>query len=383
MDNITLDYPLVSIITPSLDSHIYIEKTIQSIITQDYPNIEYIIIDGGSTDGTLDIIQKFEPLLSHWISERDSGQAEAINKGFNKSKGDIIAWINADDIYQPCAVGIAVEALIKNPKVMMIYSDCDLIDERGDLIGQFPSEPFDIEKLFLSNFIPQQTVFLRREVVDRVGLLNPDYHYVMDYDWWLRIGLRENLLRIPDQKLASFRLPQHSKSMSQTIKFYDETLLMIESLLENNSIFSRNTRDRIKNRHQLRAGLRYLRSGDLNKSRSLLLKAFSSEFASYPTLIELSEKIIYDMSHQWGLPLIDINIEEMIQYFFKVIPWVSWKRDLVYEIYRVLSWQAYNENDRKNFFKYGIRSLSFTNINRKQLIFLKTLLKSMLRPQNL
>ena len=126
---------LVSIITPSYNQDGYIENTIQSVLAQDYPQIEYRIIDGGSTDSTVEVIKKYENRLAGWVSEKDHGQTDAINKGFGQAQGDILAWINSDDTYEPGAVRAAVTYLQEHPDVGMVYADCNYINEAGDVIG--------------------------------------------------------------------------------------------------------------------------------------------------------------------------------------------------------------------------------------------------------
>src|SRR5258706_7179490 len=137
MVKMTEDTPLVSIITPSFNQARYLEATIRSVLEQDYPNVEYIIVDGSSTDGSADIIKKYEKNLAWWVSEKDAGQTDAINKGFARAKGEILAWINSDDTYIPGSLGAAVKYLIKNPQVALVYSNCNYIDEEGRLIGKF------------------------------------------------------------------------------------------------------------------------------------------------------------------------------------------------------------------------------------------------------
>lgn len=205
--------PLVSIVTPSFNQAAYLEETIQSVLAQDYPRIEYIVIDGGSTDGSVDVIQKYQSSLAFWVSEQDKGQTDAINKGFDRAKGDILAWINSDDTYNPKAVGEAVLYLMENPDVAMVYADCDFIDEQGRVIGKFASRQTDYKKLRQGYVhIPQQTMFFRAKYWKKVGPLDPSFYFAMDYDLWVRVAARAPIQYLPGRTWANFRIHTSSKT---------------------------------------------------------------------------------------------------------------------------------------------------------------------------
>jgi glycosyltransferase involved in cell wall biosynthesis len=156
------EQPLVSIVTPSFNQADFLEATIESVLSQDYPRIEYIIVDGGSTDGCVDILSRYSDRIDYWISEPDAGQTDAINKGFDRAKGQIFAWLNSDDVYKPGAVSEAVAFLHENPDVGMVYGDADFIDDAGNWIGRFPSAKTDYRKLRRGYVhIPQQSTFFR------------------------------------------------------------------------------------------------------------------------------------------------------------------------------------------------------------------------------
>ena len=181
--------PLVSIVTPSYNQGPFIRATIESVLSQDYPDIEYIIMDGGSTDETASVVKDYSSRLT-WISEKDRGQSHAINKGFQMAKGSVVAWMNSDDVYLPGAVSRGTAELVANPRFGAVYGEGYLIDRVGKITKRFPvTEPFNLWKLVhLSDYILQQTVFFRCSVFDDIGWVDEDLHYVMDWDLLIRIG---------------------------------------------------------------------------------------------------------------------------------------------------------------------------------------------------
>jgi len=217
--------PLVSIVTPSFNQAQYLGATIQSVLGQDYPHIEYIIVDGGSTDGSVDLIQKHEGRLASWVSEQDKGQTDAINKGFNRASGDILAWINSDDTYNPGAVSAAVKFLVENPDVAMVYADCNFINERGDVIGKFNSAQTDYRRLREGYVhIPQQTMFFRAKYWKELGPLDPSFYFAMDYDLWTRIAARASIKYLAGQTWANFRIHTSGKTTSADDRCWPEML---------------------------------------------------------------------------------------------------------------------------------------------------------------
>jgi glycosyltransferase involved in cell wall biosynthesis len=205
--------PLVSIITPSYNQAQFLERTIQSVLDQDYPYIEYIIVDGGSTDGSLEIIQKHEARLAWWVSEQDKGQTDAINKGFNRARGEILAWLNSDDTYNPGAVGAAVKYLIDHPETAMVYAECNFIDEQDRVIGKFNAAQTDLRRLREGYVhIPQQTMFFRAKYWKELGPLDPSFYFAMDYDLWTRIAAHAPIKYLPGKTWANFRIHTTSKT---------------------------------------------------------------------------------------------------------------------------------------------------------------------------
>lgn len=222
-------YPVVIIITPSFNQGRFLEETIRSVLFQDYPKIEYIIIDGGSTDESVDIIKKYEPWLSHWVSEPDQGQSNAINKGWKIATGDILAWINSDDVYCPGAIKDSVEALLANPGIGMTYSDIIHINDSGEEIRNWSSRPFDYQELLVHSYIPQPTVFIRRNALDKVGFLNEELHLAMDLDLWLRIGRHFPILYLEGKNIAKLRIYSGTKSYSRQVESWNERFRILDN----------------------------------------------------------------------------------------------------------------------------------------------------------
>ncbi len=216
--------PRVSIVTPSYNQAAFLEETIRSVLEQDYPQIEYLVVDGGSTDGSLEIIQKYASRLAWWVSEPDGGQAEAINKGFARASGEILAWLNSDDTYLPGAVSEAAAFLGSHPEVGMVYGDANLTDEQGEVIGRFPARQTDYRRLRRGSVhIPQQASFFRAGLWRQVGPLNPGFYFAMDYDLWVRLAKISRLRYIP-RLWANFRLHEQGKTLASDERCYPEML---------------------------------------------------------------------------------------------------------------------------------------------------------------
>ena len=188
--------PLVSIITPSYNQAKFLEAAMASVLNQNYPAIEYIVVDGGSSDGSQEIIKSFADQLAWWVSEPDQGQADAINKGFKKASGEIIAWLNSDDLYLPWTVFEAVQAFSENPDVGMIYGDAVSADGEGRLLNELRFESWGVKDLLQFRVICQPAVFMKRSVVEKVGYLDSSYHFFLDHQLWIRLARITNLRHI-------------------------------------------------------------------------------------------------------------------------------------------------------------------------------------------
>jgi glycosyltransferase involved in cell wall biosynthesis len=219
-----IEKPLVSIVTPSYNQAAYLEETILSVLGQTYPRIEYILVDGASQDGSLEIIRRYEGKLAHWISEKDKGQTDAINKGFALARGEFLAWLNSDDTLLPDAVEEAVAYLLEHPGVGLVYGDANYIDEKSRVIGKFPAAQTDLPRLRRGYVhIPQQASFFRKALWDRVGPLDDSFFFAMDYDLWTRLAAVSELKYLP-RTWANFRLHADAKTIAADDRCWPEML---------------------------------------------------------------------------------------------------------------------------------------------------------------
>jgi len=209
-----MNLPLVTVVTPSFNQGEFIRATIESVLSQDYPHLEYIIMDGGSTDQTSSVVQEYASRLT-FISEKDRGQSHAINKGFGMAHGSILSWLNSDDLYLPGAVSKAVEGFRRNPRAGAVYGEGYLIDRQGAISCRFPhTEPLNLWKLVhLSDYILQQTVYFRKSTLDDIGYLDEDLHYTMDWDILIRIASKYPIEYISEY-LGCLREYPEAKSFS-------------------------------------------------------------------------------------------------------------------------------------------------------------------------
>jgi len=229
------DLPLVSIVTPSYNQAQFLEATILSVLHQDYSPIEYIVIDGASTDDSVNIMHRYADHLAFWISEHDLGQSHAINKGLARAKGAILGWLNSDDVLKPGAIRNVMAAFQHNPDVDVVYGKLERIDAQGRSIPtpNLPKDNVVFNKYYALDecVVNQAGCFWRRSMMDKVGFLNENLHYSMDYDYWMRILLAGGKFKRLDETLAQFRLSSGSKTVGQTAKMALEGLNVINSFL--------------------------------------------------------------------------------------------------------------------------------------------------------
>jgi glycosyltransferase involved in cell wall biosynthesis len=273
--------PRVSIITPSYNQAAFLEETIQSVFAQEYPDLEYFIIDGGSTDGSVELIQRYADRLAGWVSEKDRGQAEAINKGFARATGEIVAWINSDDYYLPGALREAVGALTAHPECGMVFGDVVSIDGAGTPINVMTYGDWGLDELMQFNIIGQPAVFLRRAVLEQAGGLDLAYHYLLDHQLWLRVAQLAPVRYLP-RRWAAARFHAGAKNVAQAAGFGREAVRIARWMAEEPGLAERYRRLRRRiwaGAHRMDG--RYLLDGGLPGPALL---AYLRSLACYPPI---------------------------------------------------------------------------------------------------
>ncbi len=210
--------PRISVITPSFNHAAFLAAAMDSVLSQNYPNLEYIVMDGGSKDGSADIILARADRLAYWQSERDGGQANALNLGLARATGDVIGWVNSDDLYLPGALKKVGRYFTEHPDVMLVYGDCLWINEHDRVIEHVKPGPFDPAKLSYRCYMMQMSVFFRRDMLERIGSFDIKFPYALDYDLWLRAGvsLQKNIAYLPET-LACYRGHEQSQSVRDVL----------------------------------------------------------------------------------------------------------------------------------------------------------------------
>jgi hypothetical protein len=266
--------PLVTIVTPSYNQAAFLEFTIRSVLGQDYAQLEYMIVDGGSTDGSVEIIQRYSDRLAWWVSERDAGQAEAINKGLRRAKGEIVAWLNSDDLYLPGAIQQAVTALQENSALGMVFGDAITIDAQGKPLRRLSFGDWGLLDLVSFRIICQPTVFMRRSVLEKSGYLECSYHYMLDHHLWIRMARCAPMRHTGDSidkggsvRAALWAAARHhpgAKNVAQAPGFSRETMQLLEwmeSQPDLEAIIAQNRKRVLAGAYRLNA--RYLLDGGM------------------------------------------------------------------------------------------------------------------------
>lgn len=289
--------PLVSVVTPSYNQAAFLEETMRSVLEQDYPAIEYIVIDGGSTDGSVEIIRRYADRLAYWVSEPDRGQADAINKGWARCTGEIIAFLNSDDYYLPGAIRTVVRAFQENPDAGMVCGQARWITDTGVPVqtSRFyidaEQEGWALLDLENQTSVPQPAAFVRRSAVEKVGMLDPSFHFSLDGEFFIRILGNFRAITIPEL-IATMRLQEASKSVALGKRFAPEILRMAEKIIASPERYPRSE----INPEQLRAAAHIL------SARSLYVNGAYREAVAHLGRSALHSRVYWPLIARRELP---------------------------------------------------------------------------------
>lgn len=255
--------PLVSIITPSYNQARYLEQTIRSVLGQDHPRIEYIVMDGASNDGSVEIIKEYADRLAYWESVEDNGQADAINKGFARASGEIVAWLNSDDYYLPGTISAAVKVFEENPDVVLVYGNMLAVDENGQTFNTLTYKQLTLEDLLCFQIIGQPAVFMRRSALQQTSGLDPTFHYLLDHLLWIQIAKRGRVLHV-NQTWSAARYHAEAKNVAKATEFGREAFRILETIAQDKDLATTLHKiDRRAHASAYRVDARYLLDGGL------------------------------------------------------------------------------------------------------------------------
>jgi glycosyltransferase involved in cell wall biosynthesis len=290
---------LVSIITPSFNQAAYLDQTMRSVLEQDYPRIEYIVVDGGSTDTSVDIIRKYESKLAWWVSEKDKGQADAINKGFAHATGEVIAWLNSDDYYLAGTVSAAVKIFEEHLDVVLVYGNMLAVDEDGKTFNTLNYKQLTLEDLLCFQIIGQPAVFMRRSALQSAGGLDPTFHFMLDHHLWIRIAQQGKIFHA-DQTWSAARYHAEAKNIAQAAEFGRDAFRILDAVAQDENLAP--TLAKVNRRARAsayRVDARYLLDG--GQSASALSAWMSALFIHPPTALARMNIFVSAILNLFGL----------------------------------------------------------------------------------
>jgi glycosyltransferase involved in cell wall biosynthesis len=232
-ENRTTRWPKISLVTPSFNQVRYVEETMRSVLDQGYPNLEYIVMDGGSTDGSADVIGRYSDRLAHWVSEPDDGQTDALIRGFRRATGEIMGWLCSDDILEPGSLFEVARAFTENPDWQVLYGDASWIDAEGRPLRR--QKEIDFSRfvfMYDYNYLPQPSTFWRRGIYEKVGGLDPSFDLAMDADLWARFAEHADIHHVPRSWSRMRRYAEQKNSRLRDQSNHEDALIRARYLPE-------------------------------------------------------------------------------------------------------------------------------------------------------
>ena len=287
------DRPLVSLITPSFNQSRFLEETIRSVLLQGYPNLEYIIIDGLSTDGSQEIIKKYEKHISCWVSEPDKGHADAVNKGWKTANGGFVSWLNSDDFLYPRSLENTVDTLKKNPDIHVCYGDAARVNERSQSCDRdFKGGNFSLKDMlvFWRNPVPQPGFLMRRSVIDQIGFLDESYSFAFDFEYWMRMAVHDMKGKYIPQRLAAFRMHRDAKTYKEQDVRIKNRFGLYEQYFQDERIsreFRKKYRQKSKNKLYLNAADIFYKREEPEKLKKYALQGLQESKWNVPAYVYL------------------------------------------------------------------------------------------------